>query len=112
MEQIKKAVSFLDEKKADNIKIIDVKGISPITDYMIIASAETQKHSRTLAENVKVKMKKELGINCDHMDGYENGEWIIMDYFDFLVHIFLKSSREFYDIENLYRDSKEVAIND
>ncbi|TYB32027.1 MAG: ribosome silencing factor [Candidatus Mcinerneyibacterium aminivorans] len=112
MEEIKKVVELLDEKKGEDIKIIDVEGISPITDYMIIASAETQKHARTMAENVKVKMKKDLGVNCEHLDGYDNGEWIIMDYFDFLVHIFLKNTREFYDIENLYRDSKEVAIND
>lgn len=112
MEEIKRVVNLLEEKKTKNVKIIDVKGISPITDYMIIASAETQKHARMLAENIKVKMKEELEISCNHLDGYKNGEWIIMDYFDFLVHIFLKNAREFYDIENLYRDSKEVAIND
>lgn len=111
METIKQIVDLMDDKKAKDIKVLDVKGISPITDYMVLATAETNKHAKTIAEYVNVEMKKK-DIYKDHMDGYENGEWIIIDYFDFLVHIFINKTRDYYNLDNLYRDSKEVVIND
>src|SRR6056297_1223699 len=111
MEMIKKAYKALDDQKARDIKLIDVKNVSPITDYMILATAETERHAKKIEENVKKELKKE-DLMYSHMDGYDTGKWIIMDYFDFLVHIFIQQKREYYDIDNLFRDTEVIKIND
>ena len=112
MEMIKKIVTLIDEKKGLQIAAMDVQGISPITDYLVIASAETVKQTQALADHVMKRLKEENSLICRHLDGYDNGEWIIMDYFDFLVHLFTPEKRELYDLDHLYGGGRKVEAHD
>ena len=111
MKTIKLIKEYLEDKKAFDINILDVHGISPITDYIIIASADTNKHAKTVADNLIVKLK-ERGISKHYVDGYENGEWIIVDFIDYMVHIFTKEKRTYYELDTLFGDAKRIIFDD
>lgn len=112
MEIVHKVAGLIDDKKGLDIKALDVRGISPITDYLILASAETVKQTKALADHVMKELKSEKSLICRHLDGYENGEWIILDYFDFLVHLFTPQKRELYDLDHLYGGVNVISRHD
>ncbi len=107
---IKKTAEVLDQNKAERVNVLCVKGISPITDYMIFASAETDKQVKGLSDRVNRVLRDDLGVKPAHIEGYSEGDWIIIDYFDFIVHIFTNRQREHYDIENLFGDAEKVEV--
>lgn len=107
LEIINKMYDVLDDRKAKDIKIIDIQNISIMTDYFLVASAGNINHVHALAEHLEDEMRKE-GIHYTHMEGYKAGNWILMDYGDIVVHIFDDASRDFYDIERIWRDGKIV----
>ncbi len=101
---LEKAIRLLGEKKADDLLVLNLKRFSPITDYFIIATANSSTHARSLADAVEEAMEKE-GIYLHHREGYQSAQWILLDYIDFVVHIFLKEVREFYGLERLWGDA-------
>lgn len=107
IDVIKKVYTILDEKKAKDVKAIDIREISIMTDYFIVASASNINHVHALVEHIEEELHKD-GIYYTHLEGYKAGNWILMDYGDFVVHIFDEASREFYDIERLWRDGKII----
>ena len=112
MEKALKTIyEALDSKKAIDINILDISAISSFTNYFIICSGANEKHIQSLCDEVRDKVKKEHGIAPSHIEGYSNAEWILMDYFDFIVHIFSIEAREFYELEKFWSDSKEVDAN-
>lgn len=94
---------FLEEKKARNIEVIDIRGISTLADYFIICSGTSTTHIKTLADSLNKKIK-ELGHNFLHMEGYNSARWVLMDYGDVVVHIFHEEDREYYNLERLWAD--------
>lgn len=100
MELIKKITALLEDKKAIDLKTLDIKEQSTIADYFIIVSGTSNTHIKALADNVEVELKKE-NIYPNKIEGY-NTEWILMDYGDVVVHIFTEKERQNYDIEELY----------
>jgi ribosome-associated protein len=100
-----KLVHCVDQKKGSDIIIFDVRGISPITDYLIIASGLSELHNRTIAEYI---MQYE---RPNHVEGYEMGQWILIDYFDVIVHIFSQEAREFYGLERLWGDAPQLPVD-
>lgn len=106
-ELVKAAYSYLDEKKALDIKIIDISNISVIADYFIIAGGSNQRQIKTLADNVEEKLK-EQGIFPKSIEGYQNANWVLMDYTDVIIHIFNQEDRLFYDLERIWTDGKLV----
>ncbi|MBQ5918261.1 MAG: ribosome silencing factor [Lachnospiraceae bacterium] len=110
MEQTIKAVyNALDDKKGIDIKVLDISEISVMADYFIIASGSNKSQVQALADNVEEEMLK-LDIHCKQVEGYPSGNWILMDYGDFIVHVFNQDDRLFYDLERIWKDGKLVEI--
>lgn len=95
------AISALEDAKALDIKCIDVKDLSSVTDYMIIASGTSKRHVRSMADAVAVKVKKN-GLMPLGTEGQEEAEWILVDLGDVLVHMMMPDTRTFYDLEKLW----------
>ena len=110
-EIAKKACSFLDEKKAEDIKVIDISKISIIADYFIIAGGTNIRQVKALADNVEEKLAKEE-VFPKHVEGYQSANWILMDYGDVIIHIFNQEDRLFYDLERIWTDGQVIEIAD
>lgn len=110
-ELAKKAYAFLDEKKAVDIKIINISKISVIADYFIIAGGSNARQIKALADNVEEKLGKE-GVVPKSIEGYQSANWILMDYADVIIHIFNQEERLFYDLERIWTDGNFVAVED
>ena len=93
---------ILDNKKADDITILDVRGLTIVSDYFIVASATNVNHVRTLAEEVEDTLGQ-VGLRPLRTEGKEEGRWVVLDYGDLLVHIFHTKEREFYQLERLWK---------
>ena len=100
---------ILDAKKAINVRILDVSRISTFTNYFVICSGANSKHIQILADELLSKLGQQ-GRKPSHLEGYQNAEWILMDYFDFIVHIFALEARDFYELEKLWADGKVVDV--
>lgn len=104
-EKIKRIFDILEEKKATDIVILDVRKLTWITDYLIIASGETKIQTRAIAEAVIEKFEKPPFS----IEGFETS-WILLDYGDFVLHIFLPEVREFYNLEKLWLDAERINL--
>ncbi len=93
---------IISEKRGEDIVVFDLRGISPITDYFVITSGLSEIHNRTLAQYLSEYESPE------HIEGMEGGGWILLDYVDVIVHIFLKEVREFYGLERLWGDAPQI----
>jgi ribosome-associated protein len=102
---IKEIVQWVDQKKGTEIVVFDVREISPITDYLIITTGLSEIHNRTIAEQIMLHRRP------DHIEGFEIGQWILIDYFDVIVHIFSHEAREFYGLERLWGDAPQLPVN-
>ena len=103
-----KAIS---SKKGLNIKLIEIGDISSLADYMVIATGTRSTHVKAIADEVEYQLD-EAGISVSHIEGYRSNSWILLDYVDVIVHIFSDEAREFYDLERLWQDGKEIDISD
>ena len=110
-EIAKKAFLYLDEKKAIDIKIIDISKISVIADYFIICGGSNSRQVKALAENVEEKLGK-AGVIPKSTEGYQNANWILLDYQDVIIHIFNQEERLFYDLERIWSDGSFVQVSD
>jgi len=93
----------LDDDKAQNVTVIDLKGKTSIADYMIVASGTSQRQVTTMAEHLREKLKS-LGIKSVSVEGLSQGDWVLIDGGDVIVHLFRPEIREFYDLEKLWGD--------
>lgn len=110
-EMIKTAYHALDDKKAFDIKILDIRNISSIADYFIIADGTNKNQVQAMCDNVEESMTKS-GFRMKSIEGYSEGGWILLDYYDIIIHIFSDEARRFYNIERIWSDGAEVSIND
>lgn len=103
------AVRAADSRKALDVKVLDLSGITSFTDHFVICSGSNARQIQAIADEISQRLKKrgELPIS---LEGYEQAEWILMDYADFIVHVFSIRAREYYDLERLWRQAKEVEI--
>ena len=99
------------EKKGVDVKIIDVRKITTLTDFFIMCTSESQPQTRAITDYIQKNMKKD-GINAWHVEGYEYLDWVLMDYVNIVVHIFNKETRNYYDLERLWADGKITSIID
>lgn len=109
LEIVKKCWKALDDKKAEDIKILDVRGKSPITNYFLIATATSDPHMRALAGELD-KTLKDLGIKEVRREYNDGSGWIVVDAFDFMAHIFLPEQRGLYGMESLWKDATVVEM--
>lgn len=108
-ETLKLISDKLADKKAEDIKIIDISNMSIMADYFIIASGNNFNQLRSMADYVDEELGK-IGHKPDHVEGYNNANWILMDYSDFIIHLFDKESRNFYDLERIWKGGNIVNI--
>ena len=108
----KLACDALADKKADDIKVIDISKVSVLADYFIIAGGMNRNQVQAMADNVEEKLGKECGVSPRQIEGYQTANWILMDYGDIVIHIFDKENRLFYDLERIWRDGKDVSVDE
>ncbi len=109
LEIVKKAVTALEDKKADDIKVIDIHEVSSIADYFIIANGSNQNQLSAMQDAVDEAMYK-AGLHAKQVEGNQNSTWILIDYNDVIVHLFSKEDRLFYDLERIWKDGKVVEL--
>lgn len=97
------------EKKAENVKILDLTELSGFTDYFVISSGMSDRQVQAIADSIEDTMRK-AGKELLSSEGYADGRWVLMDFGDVVVHIFLDALREYYDLENLWTDAPRVKI--
>ncbi len=110
-ELVKIAVQALDSKKTEDIKIVKVEGLTSITDYFVIATANSTTQVKAAADEVEFKLKQ-IGTEPNKIDGYQNAEWIALDYYQVIVHVFNRDTREFYSLEKLWRDGEVLNLDE
>ena len=101
------AVNALEDKKAEDVRIIDISEISTIADYFIIADGSNKSQIQAMADNVSEILGR-AGVNLRQMEGYQNANWILMDFQDVIVHIFDRENRLFYDLERIWCNGRKV----
>lgn len=107
VEMAKLAMEALEDKKAEDIKIIDISEVSVLADYFIIAGGNNSSQIQALCNNVEEKLGR-AGHPCRQIEGYDTANWILMDFGDVIVHIFDKENRLLYDLERIWRDGKLI----
>jgi ribosome-associated protein len=109
-ENVKLALHCAEEKKAINTVVIDLRDIASFTEFFIITSGSNQRQVQAIADEINEQLKKQLSAKPIRVEGYNAAEWVLLDYGDFIVHIFEQKQREFYDLERLWRDAKKVEL--
>ncbi len=107
----KLVIEALEDKKAEDIKIIDISGVSVLADYFIIANGTNTNQVQAMIDNVEETLGK-AGYTPKQIEGYNTANWVLMDYTDVIVHVFDKENRLFYDLERIWRDGREVSKDD
>ena len=110
-EMAKIAYRALEEKKAEDIRVINIEQVSVLADYFLIASGTNRNQSQAMADNVEELLHK-AGCQMRQMEGYQTANWILMDYGDIIVHIFDTENRLFYDLERIWRDGTSITLED
>lgn len=110
-EMARCAYLALDEKKAEDITVIDISGVSTVADYFIIANGTNSNQVLAMVDNVEEQLHK-AGYDPKQVEGYRQGNWVLLDYIDIIVHVFDKENRLFYDLERIWRDGKCIDIKE
>ncbi|HEU4880477.1 MAG TPA: ribosome silencing factor [Gemmatimonadaceae bacterium] len=104
-----RAASLCLDMKANDVVLLNLKGVTDMTDYFVIASGTSDTHVRAIGEHLIAELKKE-GVRVHHVEGVQQGRWVLLDFVDFVVHIFHPTLRSFYQIERLWSDADVVPI--
>lgn len=104
-------IDALEEKKALDLSIIDIKEVSVFADYFVIASGNNKNQIQAMVDEIEERLSKQ-GCRPKHIEGYNSANWVLMDYYDVIVHIFDTESRAFYNIERIWKDGKAVSRNE
>ena len=109
-ETVKLALTCASDKKAFNTVGVDLREIASFTEFFLITTGANQKQVQAIADEIEEQLKKQLKTKPLRIEGYSTAEWVLMDYGDFIVHIFEQKARAFYDLERLWRDAKKVEL--
>ena len=107
----KRAAAIILEKLGDDVMVLDLRGRSPLADYFVIATANSTVHAQAIAEELALELKHQ-GERMHHLEGAENGVWILLDYFNVVVHIFCGETRQFFGLERLWGDAPSQTFAD
>lgn len=110
-EMVKMAVKALEDKKGEDIRVIDIREVSVIADYFIIANGSNTNQVQAMTDSVEEVLGK-AGYESKQIEGYQNANWILMDYRDIIIHVFSKEDRLFYDLERIWRDGKMIETTE
>ena len=107
---ISEAVNAALEKKGQDIVVLNLSTSGAFTDYFVVCSGQTGRQVRAIVDGV-LKMLREKGTRPSHVEGYDHGEWVLIDCFDFIVHVFTKETRRFYDLDRLWGNAARVEFS-
>jgi ribosome-associated protein len=108
-QMVAAAAAACDEKKAEEIRILELDAVDAgFTDFFLIASGTNERQTQSIADEVELRLKRDFGTYPNSVEGKRQGEWILLDYVDFVVHIFLAEKRAFYDIERLRKSARHI----
>jgi ribosome-associated protein len=107
---VRLAIECAAEKKAIDMVGLDLREIASFTEYFVIASGANQRQVQAISDEINEQLKQQLGSRPIRIEGYVGGEWVLMDYGDFVFHIFDREARDFYDLERLWRDGRKIEI--
>ena len=108
-ERVLTALHAASEKKAFDVVVLDLREIASFTDFFVITSGANERQVQAISDEVYETLKK-TGSPAARVEGYKTAEWILLDYGDFIVHVFEQKARQFYDLERLWRESKRVEL--
>lgn len=108
--ELQLAVRCADDKKALNMIALDLREVASFTEFFLIATGTNQRQVQAIADEINEQLKKQLRRRPVRVEGYTSAEWILLDYGDFIVHLFDKNARDFYDLERLWRDARRVEL--
>lgn len=106
-KQVKAAIAAAEDKKAENMAVLDLRKAGGFTDFFVICSGTNSRQIRAIADGVMDALRAD-GVKPSHLEGYDRSEWILIDYFDFVVHVFAPETRIFYGLERLWGDAESV----
>ena len=109
-ENLQLAIMCAAEKKAEKMVALDLRPVASFTGFFVVCSAAYQRQVQAIADEISEQLKKQQKQSPVRIEGYTGAEWVLMDYGDFVFHIFDKDARDFYDLERLWRDAPKVAI--
>lgn len=111
-QQVSAAIQACLEKKAEELSILEMeKGSGAFTDYFVLCSGTNPRQVQAIADEVELRLKK-TGLRPTHVEGYNQAEWVLVDYVDFVVHVFSEKARKFYDLERLWKSAKRLEPGD
>ena len=106
---VPRAAHALVDNKARDVVLLDLRGVTDMADFFVVASGTSDTHVRALAEHVMEELRKE-GVRAHHVEGLTQGRWVLLDYVDFVVHVFHPTLRTFYQLERLWGDAEVVPV--
>ena len=110
--QVSEAIKACLEKKAEEITILELEqGSGAFTDYFVVCSGSNPRQVQAIADEVELRLKK-TGVWPHQIEGYKEAEWVLLDYFDFVVHVFSEKARKFYDLERLWKSSRRLEASE
>jgi ribosome-associated protein len=110
--QVTEAINACVDKKAEEITILELeKGSGPFTDYFVVCSGTNPRQVQAIADEVETRLEKK-GMRVNHMEGYKQAEWVLLDYVDFVVHVFSDKARKFYELERLWKSAKRLEASE
>lgn len=108
-EEVARALDLAADRKARDLTVLDLRGLSTATDFFIVGTGNSDVHVRSIADHVIEELKKE-GVRPSHVEGLQGGRWVLIDYIDFVVHVFHPAARDFYELERLWGDAPLLAL--
>lgn len=108
--EVRLAIQCASDKKALDMVVLDLRSIASFTEYFVICSGANQRQVQAIADEINEQLKKQMKTRPVRVEGYNSAEWLLLDYGDFVVHIFNQESREFYDLARLWRDARAVEL--
>ena len=109
-EELAKAADLAIDRKAGSPTVLDLRGISGATDWFLVVTGNSDTHVKAIADHIIEEMKKQKGSSPDHVEGLRAGRWVLIDYIDFVVHVFHPAARDFYQLERLWGDAPTHAL--
>ncbi len=109
-ENLQLAIKCAADKKAEKMVALDLRPVASFTEFFVICSAANQRQVQAIADEISEQVRKQLSQSPVRIEGYSGAEWVLLDYGDFVFHIFDKDARDFYDLERLWRDAAKVVI--
>jgi len=111
-EKIRRAAELALDRKATDVIVLDLRGLSSATDFFVIATGSSDIQVKAIADRITEGLREEIGEKPGHAEGLETARWVLLDYIDFVVHVFHPQAREFYQIETLWGDAPGVRFED